>query len=117
MTIWCRPPGSWIRQSQEPTYITIAQAAITLNIKHLPSGEKLSSSICTVAVLGVDEAFKTLDQTTIQSFIDAFEIVEEEPAAEQEPATEELAAAPAEGVGQGTDEMLMQQLLWTFDFT
>ncbi|CAM8936382.1 unnamed protein product [Rhodiola kirilowii] len=66
----------------------------------LIQGEKLSSSICTVAVLGVDEAFKTLDQTAIQSFIDAFEIVEEEPAAEQEPATEEP-AAPAEGVGQG----------------
>ncbi|CAM8936391.1 unnamed protein product [Rhodiola kirilowii] len=65
----------------------------------LIQGEKLSSSICTVAVLGVDEAFKTLDQTAIQSFIDAFEIVEEEPAAEQEPATEEP-AAPAEGVGQ-----------------
>ncbi|CAM8945676.1 unnamed protein product [Rhodiola kirilowii] len=74
-------------------------------IRETLQGEKLSSSICTVAVLGVDEAFKTLDQTTIQSFIDAFEIVEEEPAAEQEPATEEAAAAaaPAEGVGQGDD--------------
>ncbi|CAM8942836.1 unnamed protein product [Rhodiola kirilowii] len=69
-------------------------------IRETLQGEKLSSSICTVAVLGVDEAFKTLDQTAIQSFIDAFEIVEEEPAAEQEPATEEP-AAPAEGVGQG----------------
>ncbi|CAM8936381.1 unnamed protein product [Rhodiola kirilowii] len=68
-------------------------------IRETLQGEKLSSSICTVAVLGVDEAFKTLDQTAIQSFIDAFEIVEEEPAAEQEPATEEP-AAPAEGVGQ-----------------
>uniref|UniRef100_A0A7N0TXR4 Proteasome subunit alpha type n=1 Tax=Kalanchoe fedtschenkoi TaxID=63787 RepID=A0A7N0TXR4_KALFE len=63
-------------------------------------GEKLSSSICTVAVLGVGEAFKTLDQTTIQSFIDAFEIVEEEPVAEQDPAPEE-APAPLAGQGDG----------------
>uniref|UniRef100_A0A7N0V4L8 Proteasome subunit alpha type n=1 Tax=Kalanchoe fedtschenkoi TaxID=63787 RepID=A0A7N0V4L8_KALFE len=71
-------------------------------IRETLQGEKLSSSICTVAVLGVAEPFKTLDQTTIQSFIDAFELVEEEPAADQEPAEEAAAAAapPAQGDDQ-----------------
>lgn len=63
-------------------------------------GEKLKSSICTVAVVGVGEAFHILDNETVQALIDAFEIVGEEvPAAEEggdadEPAVDQ--SAPAE---------------------
>ncbi|KAF7141206.1 hypothetical protein RHSIM_Rhsim06G0030800 [Rhododendron simsii] len=63
-------------------------------------GEKLKSSICTVAVVGVGEAFHILDNETVQALIDAFEIVGEEvPAAEEGGAADEPAVdqgAPAE---------------------
>ena len=68
-------------------------------------GEKLKSSICTVAVVGVGEEFHILDNETVQGLIDAFEIVGEETLATEEaaPAADEPAApdqgAPAdEGV-------------------
>ncbi|PIN13068.1 20S proteasome, regulatory subunit alpha type PSMA1/PRE5 [Handroanthus impetiginosus] len=57
-------------------------------------GEKLTSSICTIAVLGVGEAFHILDQETVQGLINEFEIVGEEP-----PADEAAAADPEEGSG------------------
>ncbi|CAL5332248.1 hypothetical protein ACSBR2_000337 [Camellia fascicularis] len=62
-------------------------------------GEKLKSSICTVSVVGVGEAFHILDNETVQALIDAFEIVgEEAPAAgEEAPAAEEAAAAEDQG--------------------
>lgn len=64
-------------------------------IRETLQGEKLTSTICTVAVLGVGEAFQILDQQTVQGLIDAFEIAgEEAPSAEP--------AAPAEG--QGADD-------------
>ena len=56
-------------------------------------GEKLTSSICTIAVLGIGEAFHILDQATVQKLIDTFEIVAEEEAAPAEP--DAPAAAPA----------------------
>lgn len=63
-------------------------------------GEKLKSSICTVAVVGVGEAFHILDNETVQALIDVFEIVGEEvPAAEEGGAADEPAVdqgAPAE---------------------
>ncbi|CAL5418334.1 unnamed protein product [Camellia sinensis] len=65
-------------------------------------GEKLKSSICTVSVVGVGEAFHILDNETVQSLIDAFEIVGEEvpPATEEgdasEPAADQGALAPAD---------------------
>ncbi|KAF5943015.1 hypothetical protein HYC85_020657 [Camellia sinensis] len=65
-------------------------------------GEKLKSSICTVSVVGVAEAFHILDNETVQSLIDAFEIVGEEvhPATEEgdasEPAADQGALAPAD---------------------
>ncbi|KAI8004256.1 Proteasome subunit alpha type-1-B [Camellia lanceoleosa] len=65
-------------------------------------GEKLKSSICTVSVVGVGEAFHILDNETVQSLIDAFEIDGEEvpPATEEgdatEPAADQGALAPAD---------------------
>ncbi|CAN6589085.1 unnamed protein product [Malus baccata var. baccata] len=70
-------------------------------------GEKLRSSICTIAVVGVGEPFHILDQDTVQKLIDAFEIVQDEaPAAEAaEPdAGAEPAAAAEEGEGAGADQ-------------
>ncbi|KAJ8450726.1 hypothetical protein Cgig2_021198 [Carnegiea gigantea] len=65
-------------------------------IKETLQGEKLKSSICTVAVLGVGEPFHVLDQQTVQELIKSFEVVEEEAPAPQEPsAAPEEAAAPA----------------------
>ncbi|PON54950.1 Proteasome A-type subunit [Parasponia andersonii] len=74
-------------------------------------GEKLRSSICTIAVVGAGEPFHILDQDTVQKLIDAFEIVAEEdvPAAEsggaddqsaalEEGAPADQGAAPDEGV-------------------
>ncbi|KAI3464930.1 hypothetical protein Pfo_021593 [Paulownia fortunei] len=55
-------------------------------------GEKLTSSICTIAVVGVGEAFHTLDQETVQGLINEFEIVGEEPPIDE-------AAAPDQGGG------------------
>lgn len=66
-------------------------------IRETLQGEKLTSTICTVAVLGVGEAFQILDQGTVQALIDAFEISGEEAPAEP--------AAPAgDGEGQGAAE-------------
>ena len=72
-------------------------------------GEKLRSSVCTVAVVGVGEPFHILDQETVQKLIDEFEIVrEDEPPAESEPATEQDAAADqgadADQGGAGADQ-------------
>ncbi|KAL5558011.1 hypothetical protein UlMin_034222 [Ulmus minor] len=58
-------------------------------------GEKLQSSICTIAVLGVGEPFHILDQETVQRLIDEFEIVAEEEAPAAEPN-----AAPDQGAAQ-----------------
>lgn len=69
-------------------------------------GEKLRSSICTVAVMGVDEAFHILDQDKVQQLIDDFEIVgqDEAPAAEPDTAIPAEQGAPAEGgAGAGAD--------------
>lgn len=55
-------------------------------------GEKLTSSICTIAVMGVGEAFHILDQENVQALINEFEIVGEEPPADE-------AAAPDQGSG------------------
>ncbi|CAK9178502.1 unnamed protein product [Ilex paraguariensis] len=60
-------------------------------------GEKLTSSICTVSVLGVGEAFHTLDQETVQALINAFEVVGEEGPTEEAAATD-LGAAADQGV-------------------
>ncbi|KAG1366283.1 proteasome subunit alpha type-1 [Cocos nucifera] len=46
-------------------------------IKETLQGEKLTSAICTVAVVGVGEPFHVIDQKTIQEVIDSMEIREE----------------------------------------
>ncbi|XP_061970079.1 proteasome subunit alpha type-1-A-like isoform X1 [Populus nigra] len=69
-------------------------------VRETLQGETLKSSICTVAVVGVDEAFHILDQETVQQLINAFEIVGETEAgaAEEEAgAAEEEAGAAEEG--------------------
>ncbi|KAG6762238.1 hypothetical protein POTOM_032730 [Populus tomentosa] len=72
-------------------------------VRETLQGETLKSSVCSVAVLGVDEAFHILDQETVQKLIDAFEIVGETEAAAAEPdATAELDAA-AEGGDTGDE--------------
>ncbi|KAK7365231.1 hypothetical protein VNO80_14124 [Phaseolus coccineus] len=67
-------------------------------------GEKLRSSVCTIAVVGVGEPFHILDQETVQQLIDTFEIVKEEepPAEEAQPTTEQEAPTEqASGADQG----------------
>jgi len=53
-------------------------------------GEKLRSSVCTIAVVGVGEPFHILDQESVQQLIDTFEIVSEEEAAPAEPCIDRL---------------------------
>ncbi|XP_014502534.1 proteasome subunit alpha type-1-B [Vigna radiata var. radiata] len=67
-------------------------------------GEKLRSSVCTIAVVGDGEPFHILDQETVQQLIDTFEIVKEDepPAEEAQPATEQDAPTDqASGADQG----------------
>ncbi|KAL5713585.1 RNA polymerase-associated factor [Ranunculus cassubicifolius] len=47
-------------------------------IKETLQGEKLTSSICTVSVLGVGEPFHVMDQKTIHELIQSLELKEEE---------------------------------------
>lgn len=47
-------------------------------IRETLQGEKLTSSVCTVSVVGVGEAFTILDQATVQALINEFEISGEE---------------------------------------
>ncbi|CAK7346345.1 unnamed protein product [Dovyalis caffra] len=73
-------------------------------VRETLQGETLKSSICTVAVVGVDEAFHILDQETVQKLIDAFEIVGETAAASAEPdAAAEEGAAADQGAGGDQD--------------
>ncbi|GMH07925.1 hypothetical protein Nepgr_009765 [Nepenthes gracilis] len=61
-------------------------------------GEKLKSSVCTLAVVGVGEPFHILDQQKVQESINSFGIAEEEgPAAEPDVAPNQGEGAPAAG--------------------
>ncbi|XP_002510414.2 proteasome subunit alpha type-1-B [Ricinus communis] len=75
-------------------------------VRETLQGETLKSSICTVAVVGVGEAFHVLDQETVQQLIDAFEIVgePEAPAAEPDAAAEGGGGAAADQGGAAADE-------------
>ncbi|GJS31094.1 proteasome subunit alpha type-1-B-like protein [Tanacetum coccineum] len=54
-------------------------------IRETLQGEKLSSSVCTVSVVGVGESFTVLDQATVQALINELEFAgEEAPANELE---------------------------------
>lgn len=68
-------------------------------IRETLQGETLTSSICTVAVVGAGESFHILDQETVQKLIDSFEIAggEEAPAAAPDSAAEGGAAAEQSG--------------------
>lgn len=70
-------------------------------IRETLQGEKLTSSVCTVSVVGVGEAFNILDQATVQALINEFEISgEEAPAAEavaEQAGGEASGAAPDQG--------------------
>ncbi|KAG6763318.1 hypothetical protein POTOM_030732 [Populus tomentosa] len=68
-------------------------------VRETLQGETLKSFVCTVAVLGVDEAFHILDQETVQKLIDAFEIVGETEAAAAKPDV----AAELDAAGEGGD--------------
>lgn len=46
-------------------------------------GEKLTSSVCTIAVLGVGVPYHVLDKETVQTLINEFEVVNEDPIAEE----------------------------------
>ncbi|KAJ6810202.1 proteasome subunit alpha type-1-A-like [Iris pallida] len=70
-------------------------------IKETLQGEKLTSSICTVAVVGVGEAFHVIDQSVIQQLIDSQEIGEEAPDAAPAADVDAGAAAPAAADEQG----------------
>ncbi|KAI3851483.1 hypothetical protein MKX03_001199, partial [Papaver bracteatum] len=52
-------------------------------IKETLQEEKLTSSICIVAVVGLEEDFHILDQKAIQEFIELLEIREEVPVQEK----------------------------------
>ncbi|RZC46160.1 hypothetical protein C5167_039105 [Papaver somniferum] len=52
-------------------------------IKETLQGEKLTSSICTVAVIGLEEDFHILDQKTMQEFIELLETREDAPVQEE----------------------------------
>ncbi|XP_043712594.1 proteasome subunit alpha type-1-A-like [Telopea speciosissima] len=58
-------------------------------IKETLQGEKLTSSICTVAVVGVGEPFHIMDQKTIQELIESLEVKEDEPVGDQGAAMQE----------------------------
>ncbi|XP_051123756.1 proteasome subunit alpha type-1-B-like [Andrographis paniculata] len=61
-------------------------------------GEKLTGSACTIAILGVDEAFHILDRDTMQQLINEFEVVTDEP---PQPPSDE--AAPPDHGSSATD--------------
>ncbi|XP_027094439.1 proteasome subunit alpha type-1-B-like [Coffea arabica] len=68
-------------------------------------GEKLTSSICTVAVVGVDESFHILDKETVQALINEFEIAGEEAPANEAAPQDQGGDAQAGAADQGpTDQ-------------
>ncbi|VFQ94894.1 unnamed protein product [Cuscuta campestris] len=60
-------------------------------------GEKLTSSACTIAVLGEGEPFHILDKEAIQTLINEFELAGEDNAAPEEEGGAAPAPAPADG--------------------
>ncbi|CAL9771099.1 unnamed protein product [Musa acuminata subsp. burmannicoides] len=59
-------------------------------IRETLQGEKLTSSICTVSIVGIDEPFHVIDQKIIQEVIDSVEIKEDAAAAaDQAPAQDD----------------------------
>ncbi|KAJ6811192.1 proteasome subunit alpha type-1-A-like [Iris pallida] len=73
-------------------------------IKETLQGEKLTSSICTVAVVGVGEAFHVLDPSIIQQLIESQEIGDEAPAAAAAAAAPDGDAAAGDAAAAAVDE-------------
>ncbi|KAI3761214.1 hypothetical protein L1987_51626 [Smallanthus sonchifolius] len=73
-------------------------------IRETLQGEKLTSSVCTVAVVGVGEAFSILDQATVQALINEFEISGEEAPATASVAEEGAGDAAADQGGAAAEE-------------
>ncbi|KAK4768672.1 hypothetical protein SAY87_003813 [Trapa incisa] len=78
-----------------------------ISVRETLQGEKLKSSICTVAVVGVGEAFHILDQETVQQLIDSFELVREDepPAPEAGDAVADQSEASAPVAEEGAAPM------------
>lgn len=66
-------------------------------IRETLQGEKLTSSVCTVAVVGVGEPFSILDQATVQGLINEFEISGEDGGAAPTAEEEAVGAAADQG--------------------
>ncbi|WCJ35204.1 Proteasome subunit alpha type-1 [Euphorbia peplus] len=73
-------------------------------VRETLQGETLKSSICTIAVVGVGEAFHILDQDTVQQLIDGFEIVVEPEAPAGEPDADVAPIAEEGAAGAGGDQ-------------
>lgn len=73
-------------------------------IRETLQGEKLTSTVCTVAVVGVGEAFNILDQETVQALINEFEISGEEAPATAGAAEEAAGGAAADQGGAAAEE-------------
>lgn len=73
-------------------------------IRETLQGEKLTSAVCTVAVVGVGEAFNILDQATVQALINEFEISGEEAPANESVAAEEAGGESGGGAAAATEE-------------
>lgn len=70
-------------------------------IRETLQGETLKSSVCTIAVVGVEEPFHILEQESVQQLIDAFEIAgeKEAPAEPDAGAGDESATAAGQAAG------------------
>ncbi|XP_076940402.1 proteasome subunit alpha type-1-B-like [Bidens hawaiensis] len=73
-------------------------------IRETLQGEKLTSTVCTVSVVGVGEAFNILDQETVQALINEFEISGEEGPATAGAADEAAGGAAADQGGAAAEE-------------
>ncbi|CAK9176383.1 unnamed protein product [Ilex paraguariensis] len=66
-------------------------------------GEKLTSSICTVSVLGAGEAFHILDQETVEALINAFEVGAEEGPTDEGAAADQGGGATDQGAASADE--------------
>ncbi|KAK9066665.1 hypothetical protein SSX86_013988 [Deinandra increscens subsp. villosa] len=73
-------------------------------IRETLQGEKLTSAVCTIAVVGVGEAFNILDQKTVQALINEFEISGEEAPADESAPEQSGGAAPDQSGAAAEEE-------------
>ncbi|KAH0448207.1 hypothetical protein IEQ34_022007 [Dendrobium chrysotoxum] len=77
-----------------------------LAIKETLQGEKLTSAICTVAIVGVGEPFHIINQQAIEQVIQSLDIVEDDQAAAV--AAESSSEEPSAAQEQGASPMELQ---------